>query len=148
MTGSYRFAIDRGGTFTDVVAQTPDGTLVTTKLLSSNPEQYPDAASEAVHRLMAEHGPAPVAELRIGTTIATNALLERQGERVALAITQGHADALKIGNQARPDIFARHIVKPERLESRTVEITERVSADGEVLVPLEEEAARRHLQAW
>ncbi len=147
MTGSYRFAIDRGGTFTDVVAQTPDGQLVTTKLLSSNPEQYPDAASEAVHRLIAEHGEAPIAELRIGTTIATNALLERQGERVALAITQGHADALKIGNQARPDIFARHIVKPERLESRTIEITERVGADGEVLVPLNEQAARRDLQA-
>ncbi|WP_338242705.1 hydantoinase B/oxoprolinase family protein [Aurantiacibacter hainanensis] len=147
MTGSYRFAIDRGGTFTDVVAQTPDGAIVTTKLLSSNPEQYPDAASEAVRRLMEEHGSAPIAELRIGTTIATNALLERQGERVALAITQGHADALKIGNQARPDIFARHIVKPERLESRTVEIAERVGADGEVLVALDEDAARRDLQA-
>jgi 5-oxoprolinase (ATP-hydrolysing) len=147
MTGSYRFAIDRGGTFTDVVAQTPNGELVTTKLLSSNPEHYPDAASEAVRRLMAEHGEAPIAELRIGTTIATNALLERQGARVALAITAGHADALKIGNQARPDIFARNIVKPERLESRTVEITERVGADGEVLVPLDEEAARRDLKA-
>ncbi len=147
MTGSYRFAIDRGGTFTDVVAQTPDGELVTTKLLSSNPEHYPDAASEAVRRLMAEHGEAPIAELRIGTTIATNALLERRGERVALAITQGHADALKIGNQARPDIFARHIVKPERLESRTIEIAERVGADGEVLVPLDEDTVRRDLQA-
>ncbi|GAA5049582.1 hydantoinase B/oxoprolinase family protein [Erythrobacter westpacificensis] len=147
MTGSYRFAIDRGGTFTDVVAQTPAGEIVTTKLLSSNPEQYPDAASEAVRRLMAEHGEGPIAELRIGTTIATNALLEREGERVALAITRGHADALKIGNQARPDIFARHIVKPERLESRTVEIAERVGADGEVLVPLDEEAARRDFEA-
>ncbi len=147
MTGSYRFAIDRGGTFTDVVAQTPAGEIVTEKLLSSNPEQYPDAASEAVRRLMAQYGEAPIAELRIGTTIATNALLERQGERVALAITQGHADALKIGNQARPDIFARHIVKPERLESRTVEITERVGADGTVLMPLNEDAARSDLQA-
>ena len=147
MTGSYRFAIDRGGTFTDVVAETPAGEIVTTKLLSSNPEQYADAASEAVRRLLDEHGPAPVAELRIGTTIATNALLEREGERVALAITAGHPDALKIGNQARPDIFARHIVKPERLESRTVEIAERVSATGEVLVPLDEEAARRDLEA-
>ncbi len=147
MTGSYRFAIDRGGTFTDVVAQTPDGEIVTTKLLSSNPEQYPDAASEAVQRLMREHGPAPIAELRIGTTIATNALLEREGERVALAITRGHADALKIGNQARPDIFARHIVKPERLESRTVEITERVGADGEVLVELDDDSARADLKS-
>ncbi|MGB3797674.1 MAG: hydantoinase B/oxoprolinase family protein, partial [Alteraurantiacibacter sp.] len=147
MTGSYRFAIDRGGTFTDVVAQTPAGDIVTAKLLSSNPEQYPDAASEAVRRLMEEHGPAPIAELRIGTTIATNALLERQGEHVALAITQGHADALKIGNQARPDIFARHIVKPERLENRTIEISERVGADGTVLVALDEDAARKDLQA-
>ncbi|MWV28957.1 hydantoinase B/oxoprolinase family protein [Aurantiacibacter rhizosphaerae] len=147
MNASYRFAIDRGGTFTDVVAQTPAGEIVTAKLLSSNPEQYPDAASEAVRRLMAQHGAGPIAELRIGTTIATNALLERQGERVALAITAGHADALKIGNQARPDIFARHIVKPERLESRTIEIAERVGADGTVLLPLDEDAARADLQA-
>ncbi|WAT17472.1 hydantoinase B/oxoprolinase family protein [Aurantiacibacter sp. MUD11] len=147
MTGSYRFAIDRGGTFTDVVAETPAGELVTTKLLSSDPAQYEDAASEAVRRILAEHGEAPIAELRIGTTIATNALLERQGARVALAITAGHADALKIGNQARPRIFARHIVKPERLESRVVEIAERVGADGEVLLPLDEDAARRDLAA-
>ncbi|MFB0612771.1 hydantoinase B/oxoprolinase family protein [Aurantiacibacter poecillastricola] len=146
MTGSYRFAIDRGGTFTDVVAETPAGEIVTAKLLSSNPEQYPDAASEAVRRLLAEHGEGPIAELRIGTTIATNALLEREGERVALAITAGHADALRIGNQARPDIFARHIVKPERLERRTIEISERVGADGTVLTPLDEEAARLDLQ--
>ena len=96
MTASYRFAIDRGGTFTDVVAELPDGRLVTRKLLSSNPERYPDAASEAVRRIMAEHGEAPVAELRIGTTIATNALLERHGAEVALAITAGHRDALRI----------------------------------------------------
>ncbi|MDE1467550.1 hydantoinase B/oxoprolinase family protein [Aurantiacibacter sp. D1-12] len=147
MASSYRFAIDRGGTFTDVVAELPGGQLVTTKLLSSNPDQYPDAASEAVRRVMEEHGDAPIAELRIGTTIATNALLERQGARVALAITGGHGDALKIGNQARPDIFARHIVKPERLEQRTVEITERMSAAGEVLIALDEQAARRDLQA-
>ncbi|MBH5321721.1 hydantoinase B/oxoprolinase family protein [Aurantiacibacter sediminis] len=147
MTASYRFAIDRGGTFTDVVAQLPDGRLVTTKLLSSNPQQYPDAASEAVRRVMEDYGEAPIAELRIGTTIATNALLERQGARVALAITQGHRDALRIGNQSRPDIFARHIVKPERLEQRTIEITERLGADGEVLTPLDEAAARRDLQA-
>ncbi|VVT06409.1 hydantoinase B/oxoprolinase family protein [Erythrobacter sp. EC-HK427] len=147
MTGSYRFAIDRGGTFTDVVAQLPDGRVVTAKLLSSNPEHYPDAASEAVRRILAEHGAAPIAELRIGTTIATNALLEREGADVALAITQGHRDALRIGNQARPDIFARHIVKPERLERHVIEITERMGADGEVLLPLDEDAARRDLAA-
>ncbi len=145
MNKTFRFAIDRGGTFTDVVAQLPDGRLVTTKLLSSNPDQYPDAASEAVRRILAEHGDAPIAELRIGTTIATNALLERQGAEVALAITAGHRDALRIGNQSRPDIFARHIVLPERLERHVVEISERVGADGEVLVPLDEDAARRDL---
>ncbi len=147
MTASYRFAIDRGGTFTDVVAELPDGRLVTTKLLSSNPEQYSDAASEAVRRILAEHGEAPIAELRIGTTIATNALLEREGADVALAITKGHRDALRIGNQSRPDIFARHIVKPERLERHVIEITERMSSDGDIITPLDEEAARRDLQA-
>ncbi|KLI64986.1 hydantoinase B/oxoprolinase family protein [Aurantiacibacter marinus] len=151
MTSAYRFAIDRGGTFTDVVAQLPDGKLVTAKLLSSNPDHYPDAASEAVRRILAETGPkypgAPIAELRIGTTIATNALLERQGAQVALAITAGHRDALRIGNQSRPDIFARHIVLPERLERHVVEIAERVGADGEVLVPLDDNTTRRDLAA-
>ena len=94
---AWRFAIDRGGTFTDVVATTPDGRLVTDKLLSENPGHYRDAASEAVRRLMAEHGEGAIAELRIGTTVATNALLERKGERLALAITKGFGDALRIG---------------------------------------------------
>ncbi|MCH2487606.1 MAG: 5-oxoprolinase, partial [Erythrobacter sp.] len=134
---SWRFAIDRGGTFTDVVATTPDGWLVTDKLLSENPEHYDDAASEAVRRLMAKYGEggaeAPIAEMRVGTTVATNALLERKGARLALAITRGFADALRIGTQARPDIFARHIVLPEQLPERVVEIAERVTVDGEVL---------------
>ena len=147
MDGSYRFAIDRGGTFTDVIAETPGGALVTAKLLSADPRSYDDAASEAVRRILAEHGPAPIAELRIGTTIATNALLEREGAEVALAITAGHRDALRIGNQARPDIFALQIEKPERLERRTIEIAERVGADGEVLAVLDEDAARRDLAA-
>ena len=96
-SGGWRFAIDRGGTFTDVVATTPDGRLVTDKLLSENPGFYSDAASEAVRRLMAEYGEGPIAEVRIGTTVATNALLERKGERLALAITRGFGDALRIG---------------------------------------------------
>jgi 5-oxoprolinase (ATP-hydrolysing) len=141
MTG-YRFAIDRGGTFTDVVAETPDGRLLTLKLLSDNPGHYDDAASEAVRRILAEHGDAPVAEVRIGTTIATNALLERKGEPLVLAITSGFGDALRIGTQARPDIFARHIVPREQLPSRVIEIDERVGADGAVLRPLDEQAAR------
>lgn len=139
---AWRFAVDRGGTFTDVVATTPDGRVVTAKLLSENPGHYADAASEAVRRLMAEHGEAPIAELRIGTTVATNALLERKGERLALAITRGFADALRIGTQARPHIFARHIVLPEQLPARVVEIDERVAVDGTVLRPLDEAAAR------
>ncbi|MCL9997936.1 MAG: hydantoinase B/oxoprolinase family protein [Erythrobacter sp.] len=139
---AWRFAVDRGGTFTDVVATTPDGRLVTAKLLSENPSHYADAASEAVRRLMAEHGEGPIAELRIGTTVATNALLERKGERLALAITCGFADALRIGTQARPHIFARHIVLPEQLPARVVEIEERVAVDGTVLRPLDEDAAR------
>jgi 5-oxoprolinase (ATP-hydrolysing) len=138
----WRFAVDRGGTFTDVVATTPDGRLVTAKLLSENPGHYADAASEAVRRLMAEHGEGPVAELRIGTTVATNALLERKGERLALAITRGFADALRIGTQARPYIFARHIVLPEQLPAKVIEIDERVAVDGTVLRPLDEDAAR------
>ncbi|MBA4008496.1 MAG: 5-oxoprolinase [Erythrobacter sp.] len=139
---AWRFAVDRGGTFTDVVATTSDGRLVTAKLLSENPGHYADAASEAVRRLMAEHGEGPIAELRIGTTVATNALLERKGERLALAITRGFADALRIGTQARPHIFARHIVLPEQLPARVIEIDERVAVDGKVLQPLDEAAAR------
>jgi 5-oxoprolinase (ATP-hydrolysing) len=141
--GAWRFAVDRGGTFTDVVAITPDGTLVTDKLLSVAPEHYPDAASEAVRRLMARHGQAPISDMRIGTTVATNALLERKGERTALAITAGLGDTLRIGTQARPDIFARRIILPEQLAERVVEITERVGADGTVLTTLDEDAARR-----
>jgi 5-oxoprolinase (ATP-hydrolysing) len=139
---AWRFAVDRGGTFTDVVATTPAGRLVTAKLLSENPGHYADAASEAVRRLMAEHGEGPIAELRIGTTVATNALLERKGERLALAITRGFADALRIGSQARPHIFARHIVLPEQLPAKVIEIDERVAVDGTVLRPLDESAAR------
>ncbi|MEQ5787417.1 hydantoinase B/oxoprolinase family protein [Erythrobacter sp. NFXS35] len=149
--GAWRFAIDRGGTFTDVVATTPDGRLVTDKLLSENPGHYADAASEAVRRLMARHGEkggeAPIAELRIGTTVATNALLERKGERLALLTTRGFGDALRIGTQARPEIFARHIILPEQLPARVVEIAERVGADGTVLTALNRGAAQAALEA-
>ncbi|WP_347302693.1 hydantoinase B/oxoprolinase family protein [Croceibacterium sp. TMG7-5b_MA50] len=142
---AWRFAIDRGGTFTDVIAISPAGRLLVAKLLSEDPGRYADAASEAVRRLMAEHGPGPIAELRIGTTVATNALLERTGERVALLTTAGFADGLRIGTQARPDIFARHIVLPDQLAERVVEVAERVGVDGTVLVPLDEGAVRAQL---
>lgn len=144
---AWRFAVDRGGTFTDVVATTPDGALVTEKLLSQNPGLYADAASEAVRRLMARYGEGPIAELRIGTTVATNALLERKGERLALAITRGFGDALRIATQARPEIFARHIVLPEQLPARVVEIDERVGVDGTILRQLDEEQVRQAFTA-
>jgi 5-oxoprolinase (ATP-hydrolysing) len=141
---SWTFAIDRGGTFTDVVARSSDGRLRVEKLLSEDPGRYEDAALEAIRRVLAEEG-GSVAEVRMGTTVATNALLERKGERVALAITRGFGDALRVGYQARPEIFARHIVLPSMLYERVVEIDERVGVDGDVLTPLDEEHARHVL---
>ena len=145
MTDSWSFAIDRGGTFTDVVARSSGGKLRVEKLLSESPGQYEDAAIEAIRRVIADEG-GTLEEVRMGTTVATNALLERKGERVALAITRGFGDALRIGYQARPEIFARHIVLPTMLYERVVEIDERVGADGEVLVALDEAAARKALR--
>src|SRR5690348_6410731 len=144
MAESWSFAIDRGGTFTDVVARSSDGKMRVEKLLSESPDQYDDAALEAIGRVLAEEG-GTVEEVRMGTTVATNALLERKGERVALAITRGFGDALRIGYQARPDIFARHIVLPSMLYERVIEIDERFGVDGEVLVPLDEVQAREAL---
>jgi 5-oxoprolinase (ATP-hydrolysing) len=141
---SWTFAIDRGGTFTDVVARSSDGRSRVEKLLSENPGRYDDAALEAIRRVLADEG-GSVAAVRMGTTVATNALLERKGERVALAITRGFGDALRIGYQARPEIFARHIVLPNMLYERVVEIDERLAVDGEVLIALDEEGARRAL---
>ncbi|NJC39837.1 5-oxoprolinase (ATP-hydrolysing) [Brevundimonas alba] len=147
----WRFWIDRGGTFTDIVARAPDGRLETRKLLSDNPEQYADAAVEGVRRILgAEPGPLPagrVADIRMGTTVATNALLERKGEPTLLAITRGFGDALRIGWQSRPDIFARHIVLNEQLYDRVIEIGERVRADGTVERALDEQSARADLSA-
>ena len=133
MERSWTFAIDRGGTFTDVVARSSDGRLRVEKLLSENPGRYEDAALEAIRRVLSDEG-GEVSEVRMGTTVATNALLERKGERVALAITRGFGDALRIGYQARPEIFARHIVLPSMLYEAVVEIDERVMADGTVRI--------------
>src|SRR5947208_9274552 len=144
MGRSWTFAIDRGGTFTDVVARSSDGRMRVEKLLSDNPGRYEDAALEAIRRVLADEG-GEVAEVRMGTTVATNALLERKGERVALAMTRGFGDALRIGYQARPDIFARHIVLPSMLYERVVELDERVGGDGDVLMPLHEAGARAPL---
>ncbi len=150
-TAGWRFWIDRGGTFTDIVARAPDGALQTRKLLSVNPEQYADAAVEGVRRILnAGAGPllaGLVAEVRMGTTVATNALLERKGEPVVLAITRGFGDALRIGWQSRPDLFARHIVLNDQLCDRVVEIDERVRADGTLDRALDEDRTRSDLTA-
>src|SRR5882672_8079751 len=137
MDGSWDFWIDRGGTFTDVIGRRPDGTLVAHKLLSENPEAYRDAAVQGIRDLIGLAPGEPIAPgmigaVKMGTTVATNALLERKGERTLLLITKGFRDALKIGYQARPKIFARHIIKPDMLFERVAEVDERVRADGTV----------------
>ncbi|HKX35769.1 MAG TPA: hydantoinase/oxoprolinase family protein, partial [Rhizorhapis sp.] len=146
MSGNWTFSIDRGGTFTDIVGRAPDGGLHVTKLLSDNPEHYADAAVAGIERLLAGHG-GTLGAVRMGTTVATNALLERKGERVALVTTRGFGDALRIGYQARPDIFARHIILPSLLHEEVIEVEERTGAAGEVLQPLNEAKARMQLQA-
>ena len=144
----WQFWVDRGGTFTDVIARSPDGNIETVKLLSENPEQYRDAAIAAIRQVTGcASGPLPPLELRIGTTVATNALLEHKGEPTCLAITQGFGDALRIGYQERPKLFVRQIELPEPLHSKVVEIDERVAANGDVLKTLDEIAARAGLQA-
>ena len=148
----WQFWIDRGGTFTDIVARRPDGALATHKLLSENPEHYADAAVAGIRHLLglADGEAMPVAAIeavKMGTTVATNALLERKGEQVALAITRGFGDALRIAYQNRPRLFARHIVLPELLYRHVVEIDERIGAHGEVVTPLDEHAGRSALQA-
>jgi len=147
MESPWTFSIDRGGTFTDIVARAPDGRLVVRKLLSDNPGRYEDAAVAGIGQILAEAGGGALGAVKMGTTVATNALLERKGEQVALAITAGLGDALRIGYQARPDIFARRIVLPEPLYGHVIEVDERVTAEGEVLRPLDLEAARAGLQA-
>ena len=133
----WQFWIDRGGTFTDIVARRPDGALATHKLLSENPGRYADAAIAGIKHFLGE--PLPVEKIdsvKMGTTVATNALLERKGERTVLFITRGFRDALRIAYQNRPRIFDRHIVLPEMLYSKVVEVEERVGARGEVVLPL------------
>jgi 5-oxoprolinase (ATP-hydrolysing) len=147
----WQFWIDRGGTFTDIVARRPDGSLVTHKLLSENPEQYRDAAVAGIRHLLglAPGAPIPTADVdavKMGTTVATNALLERKGEPTLLAITRGFRDALRIAYQNRPRLFDRHIVLPELLYRHVVEIDERIGAHGDVVQPIDEEATRAALQ--
>src|SRR5216683_625324 len=147
----WQFWIDRGGTFTDVVARRPDGGIVAHKLLSEDPGRYRDAAVEGIRRLLGTAPGAPIAGeaievVKMGTTVATNALLERKGERTLLVVTRGFRDALRIAYQNRPRLFDRHIVLPELLYTKVVEVEERVGARGEVLVALDVENARRDLE--
>ena len=151
MSGSWEFWIDRGGTFTDVIGRRAGGALVTHKLLSENPEAYRDAAVHGIRHLL---GVAPgaaipgerIAAVKMGTTVATNALLERKGERTLLLITKGFRDALRIGYQARPKIFAKHIIKPDMLYERVAEVDERVRADGTVEREIDLAAVRGELE--
>ena len=146
----WQFWIDRGGTFTDVVGRRPDGSLVTHKLLSENPEQYKDAAVAGIRYLLGLLPGEPVTAaqvecVKMGTTVATNALLERKGEPTLLVTTRGFRDALRIAYQNRPRLFDRHIVLPEMLYSAVVEAQERVSAQGEVVLPLDELLLKQEL---
>jgi 5-oxoprolinase (ATP-hydrolysing) len=148
----WQFWIDRGGTFTDIVAKRPDGTLTTHKLLSENPEQYRDAAVAGIRHLLGLKAgeavtPAQVACVKMGTTVATNALLERKGEPTLLVTTRGFRDALRIAYQNRPRLFDRHIVLPELLYGRVIEAEERVGAQGELLQALNEAHLRERLWA-
>ena len=150
-TAGWHFWIDRGGTFTDIVALSPEKKVVTRKLLSSHPERYKDAAIQGIRDLLgvAPGDPLPgerVSSVKMGTTVATNALLERQGEDVVLVTTQGFRDLLRIGYQNRPRIFDRRIVLPDRLETSVIEARERIDASGAILAPLDADRVRAELE--
>ncbi len=148
----WDFWIDRGGTFTDIVGRAPNGTLHPHKLLSENPEAYKDAAIQGIKEILgltsSDLIPADkVGNVKMGTTVATNALLERKGDRTALLITKGFRDMLEIGYQARPDIFAKEILKPELLYETVIEVNERILADGTIELPLETKSLVPQLEA-
>ena len=143
MSGGWQFFVDRGGTFTDVVALAPDGTVHVRKLLSDNPEHYKDATVKGIKDLL---GQDRLDMVKVGTTIATNALLERKGEATVLVITKGFGDALRIGYQNRPDIFARHIILPDVLYDRVIEVDERIDSSGSVTTELDIGSARKQLE--
>ncbi len=152
LRNGWQFWIDRGGTFTDVVARAPDGRTILRKFLSENPDRYDDAAIYGIREILGvlptePLPPEAIAAVKMGTTVATNALLERKGERVVFVVTRGFEDALRIGYQNRPDIFARHIELPEPLYERTVGARERIDARGNLLVALDGDALRQDLQA-
>jgi len=148
----WQFSIDRGGTFTDIVATGPDGRIITRKLLSENPERYRDAALQGIRDILQVSAEEPLGacidSVKMGTTVGTNALLERKGEKVALAITRGFKDCLRIGYQNRPDIFALDIRLPEQLYDGVIEIDARLTAHGQVLAQLNADSARQQLQTF
>jgi len=151
MAQQWQFWIDRGGTFTDIVAKRDDGSLFTHKLLSENPDHYQDAAIQGIRDVMGLDGdqflPAEqIQTIKMGTTVATNALLEHKGEPLVLLITKGVRDALRIGYQNRPDIFAREIILPEMIYEDVIEVEERLDASGNVIAPLNQEQVREDLQ--
>lgn len=148
MSGTRDFWIDRGGTFTDVIGRAPDGDLHPLKLLSENPGVYEDAAIEGIRRLLGGNlSPDRIGTVRMGTTVATNALLERKGDPTALVITRVFGDALRIATQARPDIFAKEVILPDQLYERVIEVDERLAADGSVVTPLDVETVVPALEA-
>ncbi|MEV6166419.1 hydantoinase B/oxoprolinase family protein [Streptomyces sp. NPDC052052] len=152
MTGRWEFWIDRGGTFTDVVGRDPGGRLVTRKLLSHDPDRYRDAAVAGIRGLLglSPGDPVPadrVAAVKMGTTVATNALLERRGEPTVLVITEGFRDALRIAYQNRPRLFDRRILLPEAVYDRVIEVPERIDARGRVVTPLDRDAVTERLRA-
>lgn len=152
MGEAWEFWIDRGGTFTDVVARAPDGRLTTAKLLSEAPERYADAAVQGIRDCLGLSPGQPIPDgtiraVKMGTTVATNALLERKGERVLLLITEGFGDLLRIGTQARPDLFALEVRRPPLLQERTVEVRGRLDASGAEITPLDEAGLRAALRA-
>jgi 5-oxoprolinase (ATP-hydrolysing) len=151
-TQRWQFYIDRGGTFTDIVGKTPQGRIIVHKLLSENPEQYQDAPIQGIKEILGISAtePIPTAQIEVvkmGTTVATNALLERKGDRLVLLVTKGFKDALRIGYQNRPDIFAREIILPSMLYESVVEINARYDAQGNELKPVDTSQVREDLQA-
>ena len=150
MAQKWHFWIDRGGTFTDILGRDPSGKITSRKFLSENPGHYADAALHGIRDILGVSADQPIptdqiAAIKMGTTVATNALLERNGEPTVFVTTAGFGDALRIGYQNRPDIFALHIALPDLLYTRVIEVEERVGAKGDIVTPLNRETARRHL---
>ncbi|MCY3948817.1 MAG: hypothetical protein OXF61_06405, partial [Acidimicrobiaceae bacterium] len=152
LPGGWDFLVDRGGTFTDVVARRPDGSLVTHKLLSEDPRRYDDAATTAIADLLdvPRNEPLPperIRSVKMGTTVATNALLQRRGVPTLFVTTVGFGDVLRIGYQTRPHLFKLDIVLPEMLYAEVLEVDERMAADGTVLCPLDLDSAAAGMAA-